>query len=71
MIDILQFLIEELLKIGKLVLKKNFKSLAREAVPDCISLENVDIWFQDETRIGQQGSQTRIWAANQERVRVL
>ncbi|CAC9436394.1 Mobile element protein [uncultured Gammaproteobacteria bacterium] len=22
----------------------------------------VDVWFQDETKIGQQGSITRIWA---------
>ncbi|WP_289051731.1 transposase, partial [uncultured Psychrobacter sp.] len=26
-----------------------------------MSLDQVDIWFQDETRIGQQGSLTRVW----------
>ena len=34
-------------------------------------MEKVDIWFQDETRIGQQGSQTRIWAKTGTRPRVV
>ena len=34
-------------------------------------LEDVDIWFQDETRIGQQGSRTRIWAIKGTRPRVV
>lgn len=25
-------------------------------------LNKVDVWFQDETRVGQQGSITRMWA---------
>ena len=31
----------------------------------------VDIWFQDEARVGQQGSQTRIWAPKGTRPRVV
>jgi hypothetical protein len=34
----------------------------KKILPLGISLEQVDIWFQDESRIGQQGSLTRIWA---------
>lgn len=31
-------------------------------MPENIALYNVEIWQQDESRIGQQGSLTRIWA---------
>jgi len=31
----------------------------------------VDIWFQDETRVGQQGSLTRMWAEKGTRPRVV
>lgn len=31
----------------------------------------VDIWFQDEARVGQQGSQTRIWAPKGTRPRLV
>ena len=34
-------------------------------------LENTEIWFQDETRIGQQGSLTRSWAIKGSRPRVV
>jgi len=53
------------------ILKKNFVNLVRENIPSEISLEKVDIWFQDETRVGQQGSQTRIWAKRGTRPRVI
>jgi len=33
-----------------------------ELLPKNIDRCNVDIWSQDETRVGQQGSLTRIWA---------
>jgi transposase len=36
-----------------------------------VRLEDVDIWFQDESRIGQQGSRTRIWAKKGTRPRVV
>ena len=31
-------------------------------MPKKVELSSVDIWQQDETRVGQQGSLTRIWA---------
>ncbi len=36
--------------------------MLRALLPDSIDLSSVDIWQQDESRIGQQGSLTRIWA---------
>lgn len=34
----------------------------RQRLPDKVSLENVDVWFQDEGRFGQQNTISRIWA---------
>jgi len=34
-------------------------------------LKNVEIWFQDEMRVGQQGTTTRIWAEKGTRPRAL
>ena len=34
-------------------------------------MEQVDLWFQDETRIGQQGSTSRMWAKKGTRPRAL
>lgn len=31
-------------------------------MPEHIHCDDVDVWFQDETRVGQQGSTTRLWA---------
>ena len=42
-----------------------------EAIPPSVSSDDVDIWFQDETRVGQQGSRTRIWAEKGTRPRVV
>jgi transposase len=33
--------------------------------------EQVDIWFQDEMRVGQRGTQTRLWARKGTRPRVV
>ena len=41
----------------------------RELVPEHIELDCVDIWQQDETRVGQQGSKVRIWAPTGSRTR--
>ena len=30
-------------------------------MPEDIDISMIDIWVQDESRIGQQGSLTRIW----------
>lgn len=35
------------------------------------SYRNIDIWFQDEARIGQQGTISRIWARRGTRPRVI
>jgi transposase len=40
-------------------------------LPKGLDLDNVDIYFQDEARIGQQGSTTRIWARKGTRPRVV
>jgi len=43
----------------------------KEIIPENVNLDQVDIWFQDETRIGQQGSLTRMWALKGTRPRVV
>jgi transposase len=40
-------------------------------LPEDIDPENVEIWFQDEARIGQRGTVTRIWARRGTRPRVI
>jgi phosphatidylethanolamine-binding protein (PEBP) family uncharacterized protein len=40
-------------------------------LPVGIELKNVELYFQDETRIGQQGSNTRIWAPKGTRPRAV
>lgn len=40
-------------------------------MPTGVLLKNVEIWWQDETRIGQQGSLTRLWAIRGTRPRVV
>ena len=42
-----------------------------ERLPEGINLDQVDIWFQDETRVGQQGSLSRMWAIKGTRPRVV
>ena len=34
-------------------------------------MKNVEIWFQDEARVGQQGTLTRMWAEKGTRPRAL
>ncbi|VVM28110.1 Mobile element protein [uncultured Gammaproteobacteria bacterium] len=50
---------------------KNFKQKAIDVLPTDTDLNKVDVWFQDETRIGQQGSITRIWAEKGTRPRAV
>ncbi len=40
-------------------------------VPEGVSTEKIDVWFQDEARIGQQNTVTRIWAKTGTRPRVV
>lgn len=45
--------------------------MVAEKIPQDVALGDVDVWFQDETRVGQQGSRTRIWAKTGTRPRVV
>lgn len=40
-------------------------------IPTEVSLSEVDVWFQDEARLGQQGTVTRVWARKGTRPRVV
>lgn len=42
-----------------------------QILPANITIDQIEIWFQDETRVGQQGSLTRIWAIKGTRPRVV
>jgi hypothetical protein len=44
--------------------------LARAAIPQKLAGRPVEIWFQDEARVGQQGTLTRIWAKRGTRPRI-
>jgi len=41
--------------------KKNFADLVAAAIPAAAQGKPIELWWQDEARIGQQGSLTRIW----------
>jgi hypothetical protein len=41
---------------------KNFADLVRAALPETALGKPLEIWFQDEARVGQQGTLTRLWA---------
>jgi hypothetical protein len=41
----------------------------RQALPEHASSKPLEIWFQDEARVGQQGTLTRIWAKRGSRPR--
>lgn len=40
-------------------------------LPEGVTLEKVEIWFQDEARVGQRGTVTRLWAKKGTRPRVI
>ena len=40
-------------------------------LPSEIKLEDVEIWFQDEARVGQRGTVTRLWAIKGTRPRAI
>ncbi len=40
-------------------------------MPENVHPENIEIWFQDEARVGQRGTVTRIWARRGTRPRVI
>ncbi|MCK5354165.1 MAG: IS630 family transposase [Methyloprofundus sp.] len=40
-------------------------------MPENINLDKVEIWFQDEARVGQRGTVSRIWAEKGTRPRIV
>ena len=40
-------------------------------IPDHVTLDAVDVWYQDEARFGQQNSTTRLWAVRGTRPRAV
>ena len=42
--------------------KKNFRDIVADALPHQVRGKPLEIWFQDEARVGQQGTLTRKWA---------
>ena len=51
--------------------KKTSPRKSRQRLLPGIAPEQVDVWFQDEMRIGQRGTQTRLWARKGTRPRVV
>ena len=41
---------------------KNFAELVRAALPDAARGKPVEVWFQDEARVAQQGTLAQPWA---------
>lgn len=50
---------------------KKIWDLVETAVPEGTDRSDIDIWFQDESRIGQQGSINRIWHSKGQRPRLI
>ncbi|WP_456308223.1 transposase [Siccirubricoccus deserti] len=48
---------------------KNFAARVAEALPPETAGRPIEVWFQDEARVGQQGTLTRIWAKRGSRPR--
>jgi len=58
--------------------QKKFKRILKKfemdmilTIPWNVSLNNVDVWFQDEARFGQQNTTTRLWAEKGTRPRAV
>ena len=41
------------------------------SIPKEVKIEDIEVWFQDETRVGQQGSISRTWYLKGERPRLV
>ena len=50
---------------------KNFANIVVDATNAEVSFDQIDIWWQDEARIGQQNTTTRIWAEKGSRPRAV
>ena len=42
--------------------QKNFADLVKAAIPEHAREKPIELWWQDEARVGQQGTLTRVWA---------
>lgn len=51
--------------------QKNFTASIAEALPEAAEGKPLEIWFQDEARVGQQGTTTRVWARRGTRPRAV
>jgi transposase len=51
--------------------KENFRDEVIRVLPEGVELGQVDLGFQDEARVGQQGTLTRLWAPKGSRPRVV
>jgi hypothetical protein len=50
--------------------QKNFADLVKAAIPEHAREKPIELWWQDEARVGQQGRLTRVWAERGSRVRI-
>jgi hypothetical protein len=58
-------------KWGTLQLSKNLCQTVKDTLPDRAQGKPMEIGFQDEARVGQQGTLTRIWTRRGTRPRGL
>jgi hypothetical protein len=47
---------------AQLAHKKNFAALVAAAIPERAPGKPIELWWQDEARVGQQGTLTPVWA---------
>jgi len=47
--------------------KQNFADLVAAAIPPTARDKPIELWWQDEARVGHQGALTRIWAERDSR----
>jgi len=59
------------IKKHKKISKKISKKKIEEVLPEGIYLSMVELWVQDESRVGQQGSITRMWCKKGSRPRAV
>jgi transposase len=59
------------MKLCKKTSKKKFKDEVANALPKDVSIEQVEVYFEDEARVGQQGTLTRVWTKKGTRTRLL
>lgn len=50
---------------------KNFAEAVAAAVPAAARTEPIEVWFQDEARVGQKGTLTYVWARKGTRPRAV